>query len=276
MQDKIIAIANGSVDIQNVNDNGILEVSPEYDEGLWTANADNSYTYNSTTALWIKITSIVPGGIAATANIQRAAPCLQLEKLVNGVWEPVDDARSCTGYIRDFSAHNDSSNGFTYRDVNPGPNPTYRFATIQESTITGVVTSTGGDVDFEACDSGPSDTFASACIGLNITFENFSQFALGFGVNNSSTVAQRWQYKIEGANFNLMNDYNNNGQPDYLDYSNAADFEYTVVELIPGLLYENIFTAINPLQPGQNVNYELQNANLGFPPATSNSSILCQ
>ena len=68
---------------------------------------------------------------AAQTNRQRAAPALILERDTGGTWTPL--ATSATGYIRDISGHDESSNTIAFVDVDPGTDPTYRLMFREES-----------------------------------------------------------------------------------------------------------------------------------------------
>ncbi len=141
-------VANGSIPNQDVNDNQVLTINDELVESGWTFSAaDNAYEY-ANPAKYIKISAHLNQSIAENANIQRAAPVLILEKQTGAGWDEI--ARSATGYIRDGSDHEQSSNTITFRDLDTGSGGTYRLSTVQESANAGVVTSQGGDFDLEA------------------------------------------------------------------------------------------------------------------------------
>jgi len=139
-------LAAASVPIQDVNDNGTLAITSERADTGWTI-AGNVLTYAGTPDS-VRITVMVKQAIANGVNIQRPAPVLSLRK--NGAAAGNEIANSATGYIRDATDHEESSNTIAIVDHNPGTNPTYTVATEQDSTQGGVVNSEIGHFTAEA------------------------------------------------------------------------------------------------------------------------------
>jgi hypothetical protein len=109
---------------QDVNDNGdlIFDATSRSDTGWAHAGGTNSFAYTGSPD-HIHITIMVK----QTGAGGRANPTVQLLKNGNLV------AESATGYIRNGSGHNESSNTIAWIDPNPGTNPTYTLVTRQES-----------------------------------------------------------------------------------------------------------------------------------------------
>ena len=87
--------------------------------------------------------------ISETITAQRPSPVVVLERLVpNGLWEIV--STSATGYIRDTTDHEESSNTIFYRDINPVSGVSYRLVHRQDTTNGAVVDVTLGQFDLVA------------------------------------------------------------------------------------------------------------------------------
>ena len=148
----VCAIANAAIDVQDVNDNGLIEWTQNLTTGAWVDNGDNTFSYQGN-AEYIVINAQVHQEIANGGNIQRPAPVLHLERSNDGGANWTIIATSANGYIRDVSDHEESSNNIFYRDIQPPQGSTYRLFSEQEGTIGGVVTSTLGQFDLEACEN---------------------------------------------------------------------------------------------------------------------------
>lgn len=142
-------VANASIDVQDINANNVTVAwTSQLSEGDWVDNGNNTYTYNES-ADYIVINAQVHQEIPNTVNRQRPAPVLVLQSSPDGtVWTNI--AESATGYIRDATDHEESSNSLFYRDVAPATGTSYRLLSIQESTQGGVVNSTLGQFDLVA------------------------------------------------------------------------------------------------------------------------------
>jgi len=140
-------IANALINTgQNINDNDVVDVTSQLTEGNWSATTEGFQYIGSPD--YVIVNAQVNQSILQNANAQRPAPILNLEKLIGGVWNQV--ATSSTGYIRDASDHEQSSNTIFYRDVNPGANPEYRLSSGQESLVGSAVNVVSGQFDLEA------------------------------------------------------------------------------------------------------------------------------
>jgi len=141
-------VAVSSVPAQDVNDNGVITTTEQRADTGWTVtDANGNHAYTGTPDR-VRITAQVSQSIAQNANIQRPAPLLALQKLIGGTWTTI--AESATGYIRDASDHEQSSNTITHTDPAPGTDPTYRLLSEQETANGGVVTAEFGNFALEA------------------------------------------------------------------------------------------------------------------------------
>lgn len=137
-------IANASVDNQNVNDNDVIDVTTQLVEGNWAATAEG-FVYNGSPSY-----TVINAATKQTngSGAQRPAPILSLQTRVGtDAWVTV--STSATGYIRNASGHNESSNQIFYRHLNPPANSEYRLTSGIEA-IAGVVNSNFGQFDLEA------------------------------------------------------------------------------------------------------------------------------
>ena len=140
------SIFTASIDNQNVNTNGPVLVTVDQADNGWTLNGSEA-SFNGL-ATSIVVNAHCYQRIAANANGQRVAPALDLERWDGAAWQVV--ASSSTGYIRDFSDHEGSSNTIFYRDRNPIANPQYRLLSRQGSSIVTAATVVNGQFDIEA------------------------------------------------------------------------------------------------------------------------------
>lgn len=145
----IIEEAVANVLNQDVNDADVvdIDITNALLEGNWQDATNGGIQYIGTPDK-VRIDATVAQSIAQNANVQRPNPILNIEKLIGGAWSQV--ATSATGYIRDATDHEMSSNTIWYIDINPGSNPTYRLSSDQESSQGGVVTSFSGQFYLKA------------------------------------------------------------------------------------------------------------------------------
>ncbi len=118
---------------QDANENAVAAITGTTTQAGWSATA-NALQFTGTPT-FVDVTAIVhQADLAPTATRQRAAPALVLERSNNsgGTWTPL--ATSATGYIRDATSHNESSNTIAYTDDTPGTDPWYRLRFREEST----------------------------------------------------------------------------------------------------------------------------------------------
>jgi len=139
-------LASASVDVQNVNTNGIIDITSQRIDQGWSFNV-NEYTYTGEPDKII-ISCQIHQQIANNINRQRPAPVLNLEKNDGTGWSVI--SKSATGYIRDASDHEQSSNTISFTDPSPGTNPQYRMSKEQDTTINGAVNSIIGSFSLNA------------------------------------------------------------------------------------------------------------------------------
>ena len=87
--------------------------------------------------------------IAQNVSLQRVSPVLELQRSTDGGGTYTTVAASATGYIRDISDHEESSNSIFYRDINPPAGVQYRLNKRQEA-LAGAVDLINGQFDLEA------------------------------------------------------------------------------------------------------------------------------
>lgn len=130
---------------QNVNDTGAIATAVDALDAGWSTPAAGQLEFAGSPDK-VKIHAHVHQSIAQGANIQRPAPVLELYR--NGTLI----TSSATGYIRDFSDHEESSNTIVWSDRAPGANPLYEIRSRQDA-LAAVVSSVSGQFSAEACTS---------------------------------------------------------------------------------------------------------------------------
>jgi len=141
-------VANADLSAQDMNAPAIasLDNADHVAEGGWSIGT-NLFQYTGEPT-YVVINAQAHQEIANNANIQRAAPTLELQKLIGGAWTTI--AKSATGYTRDASDHEQSSNTIFFRDKNPGTDPQYRLVKARDTTLTGAMQLSDGQFDLEA------------------------------------------------------------------------------------------------------------------------------
>lgn len=131
--------------IQNVNINGplLFDASTRIDSRWTHVAATNEFSYSGQPNR-VRIVVLSAHEIPGNVNSQRPAPVLSLFR--NGTLV----SRAATGYIRDTSDHEESSNLISLLDVSPGTDPVYTIEASRDSTITGTVDSVVGYFSAEA------------------------------------------------------------------------------------------------------------------------------
>ena len=141
---QIKEVANASIDIQNVNDNDVIDVTTQITEGGWVDTAEG-FRYNGSPTYTV-INAHIKQTLASGS--QRTAPILGLQTRVGtAAW--VTLTVSATGYMRNFGSHTESSNNLFFRHINPPANSEYRLTSGIEA-VTGAVNSNFGQFDLEA------------------------------------------------------------------------------------------------------------------------------
>ena len=192
---------------QNMNASGLVQMAPApVVEAGWTADG-TSATYAGDPKM-VRVSINAAQRIADAANIQRPAPQLILRR--NGI----EIARSSTGYIRDFSDHEESSNSISLIDYQPGPDATYTLERVQESSNAGVVAVLSSNFDFEAVETreitvqtvvAAPATFAPLYPAANgkVVSDNFQDgngnSPFNLQVRNTTNAAVDWQVCIPAA-----------------------------------------------------------------------------
>lgn len=139
-------LAAADIDVQDINDNGVIDITSLRTDSGWSFAA-NSFTYTGSpdhVDISAMCKNLDPGG----ASRVRANPTMSLQKLIGGAW--VTQVESATGYIRDGTGHTESSNTISYTDESPGVNPQYRLLSRQESTEGDSVNSSLGKFSLKA------------------------------------------------------------------------------------------------------------------------------
>ena len=137
-------VANASIDVQNVNEDDVIDVTTQLTEGDWVETAEGFLYSGSPT--YTLINAHLKQSLTFVA--QRPAPLLGLQTRVGtNAW--VTLAISATGYIRNTSGHRESSNTLFFRHINPPANSEYRLTSGVEA-LTGTVDSDFGQFDLEA------------------------------------------------------------------------------------------------------------------------------
>ncbi len=191
--------------------------------------------------------------IAAASVIRGGAPI--------GAWNDLPNGGGGGAY---------ASQGYVVEYGGMVGDPVLNITTTTSITMDNVsptwVTSPGAlDENYQCVSDVPA---LSACSSLVTTFFNQQQFAWGFGLqNNTSTVVDNWEVRIENANYQL--------NPAQL--SNQTAFTYTEIDNGNGT-YDITLSGTSSIQafssiPGGNI--EWPGVNFGFNPTSNGISIYC-
>lgn len=121
-------LASAAVDIQDVNDNGLITLTSNRLDNGWSIAA-SEWTYTGAPDR-VRIDAMIRN-IEGAVAVARANPSVILQKFDGVNWNEI--AQSASGYIRDATGHGESSNTVSYIDQSPGVNPQYRLFSRQES-----------------------------------------------------------------------------------------------------------------------------------------------
>lgn len=183
---------------QNINDAGPVETSVDVLDIGWTMPASGSLAFSGSPAK-VRLSVQAHSTIAQTANLQRPAPVIELYRGNDLI------TTSATGYIRDSSDHEESSQTVIWTDRNPGLNPIYRIESRQEA-LAGVVSVISGQFTAEACGAaegtGGSTTAPTlAAAEGKVTPSNFQdQFGnLNLQIGNTTNAPVNWQALVENV-----------------------------------------------------------------------------
>ena len=143
-------VANVFLDAQDMNANGVASwtIGNALLEGQWTAQAGDAFSYAGS-ADYVVINAQAHQTIPQNVGRARPAPVLELQRSINGgvIWTTI--ASGASGYIRDASDHEESSNSIFYRDRTPPAGVLYRLNKRQEA-LAGSVDLVTGQFDLEA------------------------------------------------------------------------------------------------------------------------------
>ena len=261
-------LADAEVDVQNMNLAGgeVTISNRRLDEG-WE-QADNTLVYTGSPDR-IRINVSIPQQIANNADAQRAAPIIVLRR--NG--EPI--ARSATGYIRDFSDHEQSSQTISYVDSAPDSNPVYDLIKEQDSAINSAVTSNPiASFSAEAVELVPYDLYGDFVVEaaetsslttptLNPITEgelqmfdfaegnNFRPFRLQFGNQIQPATAKEWEVLISNAPYETIPNLNTNGADYVMSSNNDGTFNHLFSSTVPLAAFASFeITGGIPTPPG--------------------------
>lgn len=130
-----VALANFGT--QNMNQNAVATLTTESLGTGWVPGAAEAYQI-TVPVDYVEFEVHVHQRIADTLDGERPAPMLVLEESADGTtWTVV--TKSATGYIRDASDHEDSSNNIDWYIPNPPVGQQYRISKEQDSTLGSVV-----------------------------------------------------------------------------------------------------------------------------------------
>lgn len=129
------------IDVQNVNTNAPLTFGDAFaNDGDWQhVGGANEFVFNGTADV-IEVKVSVHQKIPDSASSQRPSPVLELYRNDDAV--PV--ASSSTGYIRDASDHEESSNLIVFVDPDPSTLARYRVQARRDTGIDGAVDAVTG------------------------------------------------------------------------------------------------------------------------------------
>lgn len=227
---------------QNVNDTGTINITSSRLDTGW-AQAGDSLEYVGEPDR-VRIDVNVSQEIGNTDNIQRAAPVLVLQR--NGI----EVARSATGYIRDTSDHEQSTNTISFIDPTPGVDPTYSLVSETDTTITGATLVTLGSFSAEAvellsfdvlappADDGTSGggfgTAAGGTLANDNAQDQFGSFNLQ--VRNTTNVPVDWVTVWSGRPYSTI------------PALQTGPYVHTVIANGDGT-FDHVFTGTAPLPP---------------------------
>lgn len=140
---EICYLCKCAIGSQNVNIDGAITFLGLRVDGGWNVLNNEAVFIGAPdkVRVYVQISQSIGQGV----NIQRAAPVVNLLKGGQLV------SRSASGYIRDATDHEQSSNSIVYIDHAPGVDPVYSLQAVRDSTNAGVVTSDPvSSVSFEA------------------------------------------------------------------------------------------------------------------------------
>ena len=140
-------LASADVDTQNVNANATVNITSNRLDNGWSVTGE-AFEYSGSPDR-VRVSAQVHQIVDSTTI--RMAPRLDL--LRNGVIV----ATSASGYIRNGTGHQQSSNSITFVDPAPGTNPSYQLDCVRESNAsanTNVVIGSFGveAIEIESCD----------------------------------------------------------------------------------------------------------------------------
>ena len=193
---------------QDINDNGPINTTIESLDSGWSMSGNGELSYSGSPEL-VRLAAHVHNEIPGNVNVQRAAPAVELSR--NGQLLTT----AATGYIRDASNHEESSNTIYFVDHDPGVDPVYSIASLRESTIGADVFSTSGQFTGIACrsvtvltnaSSGETDTTDELSPSLSasngeLVFFNFSDQFNRFRaqIGNRTNAPLNWQMFVENV-----------------------------------------------------------------------------
>ena len=254
------SIANATVDNQNVNINGILSITEGVTEDDF-AFINGIYEYVGTKAKRIEGWASVHQEIPNTANFQRPSPVLVIEVSYDNeaTWEEWTIA--ATGYVRDASDHEESSNTPMGFINNPVTGTKFRLSAQIDSLTNAVISDTGfftlkayTDKDVVGLASNGSGTPNDGSL-VTDSYQgsgNFTPFSIQ--VRNQAVVnSNSWQIVVRNAGYQNQS----SGQPLFpigINTSSGIQWEYSIVDNGDST-YDHFFTGIDPLPAGGNIQF---------------------
>lgn len=187
---------------QNVNDNQAITTTVDVLDPGWTSPGNGELLYTG---------SPVKVRISVQINQQsagiRAAPAVNLFRGNTLI------AESSTGYTRNTSNHNRSSNTISYVDRNPGTDPVYRILSEQESSTATAALVSIGQFSAEACipdgapapanNTTPQFPLTNGELSVFNFQDQFGSFNMQVG-NTTNAAMPDWELLISSVPYNTI------------------------------------------------------------------------
>lgn len=191
---------------QNVNDIGAVATTVDRLDTGWSSPNAGQLAFTGSPAS-VEIQSHIHHTIGNTTNAQRPAPVLELRRNNTVI------ATSATGYIRDASDHEESSNAIMWVDNNPGTDPVYSLTTRRDTTLTSQVSVQTGQFHASACGFPAAAASGGATPSLpqntdgSLTVFNFEDRfdALDLQIGNTTNAPKAWEALLLNKLYSTFN-----------------------------------------------------------------------